>query len=111
MMMIDSGVCMLGCATVCVRTCSLSGNRIGDEGAGSLATSLCVLTGLTTLAYVYAYAWSRVRRQWNVGRMRVSLCERLWESKLAREGLTVDALLSTAGPACNCGLAVGGSSD
>ena len=109
--MIDSGVCMLGCATMCVRTCSLSKNEIGAEGAGLLATSLCALTGLTTLAYVYAYAWSRVRRQWNVGRMRVLLCERLWESKLAREGLSGDALFPTAGAACNCGLAVGGSSE
>ena len=70
-MMIDSGVRMLGCAMSCVRTCSLSDNGIGDEGAGSLATSLYALTGLTTLEYVYAYAWSRVRRQWNVGSVRV----------------------------------------
>jgi hypothetical protein len=91
-MMIDSDVCMLGCATLCVRTCRLSRNDIGRKGAGSLATSLCVLTGLTTLEYVYAYAWSRVRRQWNVGSVRVLLCERLWESMLAREGLSGDAL-------------------
>ncbi len=110
-MMMYSGVCMFGCATVCVRTCSLSENRIGDEGAGSLATSLCALTGLTTLEYVYAYAWSRVRRQWNVGSVRVLLCERLWESKLAREGLSGDALFPTVGPACNCGFAVDGSSE
>ncbi len=109
--MIDSGVCMLGCAMVCVRTYSLSENGIGDEGAGSLATSLCALTGLTTLEYVYAYAWSRVRRQWNVGRMHVLSCERLWESKLAREGLSGDALFPSAGPACNCALAVGGRSE
>ncbi len=88
-MLIDSDVCMLGCAMVCVRTCSLSWNRIGAEGAGSLATSLCALTGLTTLEYVYAYAWSRVRRQWNVGSMVVLLCERLFGSQFSLRGHTV----------------------
>ena len=57
--------------------CILSDIGIGAKGAGSLATSLCALTGLTTLAYVYAYAWSRVRRQGNVGRVCVLLFEGL----------------------------------
>ncbi len=82
---------------------------IGAEGAGLLATSLCALTGLTTLEYVCAYACSRVI--FDDGSMCVLLCERLWESKLAREGLSGDALFPTAGPACDCGLAVGGSSE
>ncbi len=57
----DSGVWVLGCGTGCVLFLRVCCNDIWAGGAGSLATSLCALTGLTILEYVCAYACSRVR--------------------------------------------------